>query len=294
MSIWNRLKRKKTPQISSITSSDEYQQLLRYIIEHPDQAVSIVSRSKAVIQRFDLNILAKQLEEAKQIQEPVSIIVDAAALASPRVAYCGGKELKYKDRISKLVLIDQNLRCFSEINRHTADALFIQNQYKESHDYYLTALHYRPRYTFIMSEQTYLTPPELAGFAWPQIQDPQTGQQVNIRLTPDLYIEGPLLTLLYARLGRCLSCLGTDQIADDAFNISQWIIERIEQYNIQIDQSLVATASFLRGQSYFDRGKYQSAITVLTQVKSMAEAGNYQQMLADAENYLHKSRTRAR
>lgn len=289
MPLWDRLKRKKAPQFSISVFPEEYQQLLRYIIEHPNKPASIVAQTHAALQKFDMKLLAAQLKEAKRIQGPVSIVVDAAALTNPRVAYCGGKDLKDKNRISNLVLGDQNLRCFSEINRHTADALFLQNNFMESQEYYTTALRYRPRYSFVISEQTYLTPPELTGLAWPQIHDPKTEQRINIRLTPDLQKEGAILTILYARLGRCFSYLNMHQRADEAFNICNWLLRAIEQHNIQIDPHLVAIASLLLGQSYFDHAKYQCAITMLTRAKSIAEARSYQQLFADAENYLQKS-----
>jgi tetratricopeptide (TPR) repeat protein len=289
MPIWDRLRRKKTPKSSTSIFPEEYQQLLRSIMEHPDQPTLIVAKTRAALQRFDMKLLTSQLEEAKQIQDPVSIVVDAAALTNPRVAYCGGKDLKDKDRIAKLVLGDQNLRSFSEINRHSADALFLQNDFLESQEHYMTALQYRPRYSYIISEQTYLTAPELAGLAWPQIRDPDSGQRINIRLTPDLQKEGAILTILYARLGHCFSNLNMHQRADEAFHICHWFLQMIEQYNIQVDPHLIAIASLLLGQHHFNTAKYQDAITALTRVKSIAEARNSQQLLAEAENYLQQS-----
>ena len=288
MPFWKKFSGKKPSALVEIITDEEYRALMLQIARAGDRYGSAFSIATAAVQRFDPSTIDSNLEEAKRVQGPISLIIEATAIANRRIAYCGGADLK--QRIGKLVIVDRNLHHYSEFHRQAGDALFNQGKLSVAVSYYLTALRFRPRLSYLRPDGSCLTPPELEGFAWPQILDQKGSRKQNIRLTPDFMKDSQILAFLYARLGRCLSPSHNKHgMADEAFKICFWFLEKLGS---KANLNLIATIHSMIGESLFERGDNEGAIANFEKANSIWQAINNQFGLAKSLIYLGESHLR--
>lgn len=261
MSFWKKLSRKKMQEFRRIIPREEYRRLVIQIKEAAESGDYnlILSIATNTLSRFDPKTIHFHLNEAKKSQEPVCIFLDASEVSRRKVIYCGGNDLK--QRLPLLIVADYNLHCYSQFHRLAGDALYNQSRFDMAVDHYFTVLRFRPRYTYLIAggrKREDLTPPELEGFAWPQIHDQKDRKMRNMRIATSFFTDAQILARLYSRLGRCLHKSHQDYIkAEQAFAISLWFLERLES---KARTSSISEVQFEKGrfslkQSHINEGK---------------------------------------
>jgi hypothetical protein len=239
-------------------------QMLQKTEREDESAISqVLKLIKDHLQRFDSDSIRLDLQEAKLVKQPAALIIEASPLTEAisgktQIAYTGERN-DLKERLFTLIVADHNLHCYSELHRQAGDIFFTAGKFSEALDHYKEVLRCRPRYSYGLPNQRegVETPPELQNYQWPQIGDRNTNRMYNIRLMPLSNVEAQILGLFYARLARCLSLCGQDKsIAEQAFHISQWFLERLGAR-----KEMTVTIRFEISKFLLENGSIKDAVT---------------------------------
>jgi tetratricopeptide (TPR) repeat protein len=286
--------RKKRPldlKKSEIMPKEEYTKIMLQIVNLAQtrergeiDSDTVNARVLAVVvealDRFTPEVIRSNLDTARQIEGPISLVIDSSPFTKQPTSYAGGDGLK--DILVDLIFADQNLYMYSELHRQAADTLQNLGKFDEALAHYLTAVQSRPCYSYILDKGEVVTPPDLEGFGWPKVKERGSGVEQNSRVmgaNPVPYLrDARSWVFLYARLGKCLRELRDFRMAGEAFKVCSWFLERLRPDG---KEGLIATVIFERGMLSFERSDHDRAIADFEKARDLWSIGHNERALIE-------------